>query len=77
MPPEQGSRKRKQSSTDSLVEAPRPSKAIKKEVKRFSWELGPEDGPPLAGGVDFGALVGDRLEALTGFLDFAPSPNGQ
>ena len=46
-------------------------------VVRFSWELGPEDGPPLADGVDFGALVGDRLEAITGFLDFAPSPNGQ
>ncbi|KAJ5469915.1 hypothetical protein N7530_007272 [Penicillium desertorum] len=38
--PEPGSRKRKQSSTNSLVESPRPSKAIKKEVKRFSWELG-------------------------------------
>ncbi|CAG7960830.1 unnamed protein product [Penicillium nalgiovense] len=40
--PEPGSRKRKRSSTDSLVESPRPSKAIKKEAKRFSWELGHE-----------------------------------
>ncbi|KAJ6147023.1 hypothetical protein N7497_009005 [Penicillium chrysogenum] len=35
-------RKKKQSSTDSLVEIPRPSKATKDEVKRFSWELGQE-----------------------------------
>ncbi|KAF3021795.1 hypothetical protein E8E15_007809 [Penicillium rubens] len=40
--PEPGSLKKKQSSTDSLVEIPRPSKATKDEVKRFSWELGQE-----------------------------------
>ncbi|KAJ6185398.1 hypothetical protein N7519_006699 [Penicillium mononematosum] len=40
--PEPGSRKRKQPSTDSLVESPRLSKATRKEVKRFSWELGQE-----------------------------------
>lgn len=39
---------------------------------RFAWELGPEDGAALAGGVDFGVLVGGRLHAMTGFLDFAP-----
>lgn len=39
---------------------------------RFAWELGPEGGPALAGGVDFGVIVGDRLQAITGFLDFAP-----
>ena len=39
---------------------------------RFAWELGPEGGPALAGGVDFGVLSGDRLQAITGFLDFAP-----
>jgi hypothetical protein len=39
---------------------------------RFAWELGPEGGPALAGGVDFGVIAGDRLEAITGFLDFAP-----
>jgi SnoaL-like domain len=43
---------------------------------RFSWELGPEGGPALAGGVDFGVVVGDRLQTITGFLDFAPKPAG-
>jgi SnoaL-like domain len=44
---------------------------------RFAWELGPEEGLPLAGGVDFGVLAGDRLQAITGFLDFAPGMGGQ
>ncbi|MBO0723977.1 MAG: nuclear transport factor 2 family protein [Blastocatellia bacterium] len=39
---------------------------------RFAWELGPEGAPALAGGVDFGMIAGDRLQAITGFLDFAP-----
>ena len=39
---------------------------------RFGWELGPADGPAVAGGVDFGELAGDRLRAVTGFLEFAP-----
>jgi SnoaL-like protein len=43
---------------------------------RFAWELGPEGGPALAGGVDFGVIAGDRLQAITGFLDFAPKPAG-
>ena len=43
---------------------------------RFAWELGPEGGAALAGGVDFGVIVGDRLQAVTGFLDFAPKPAG-
>jgi hypothetical protein len=43
---------------------------------RFSWELGPEGGPALAGGVDFGVIVGDRLQTITGFLDFAPKQAG-
>jgi hypothetical protein len=43
---------------------------------RFAWELGPEGGPALAGGVDFGVIVGDRLQAITGFLDFAPKQTG-
>ena len=43
---------------------------------RFAWELGPEGGPALAGGVDFGVVVGDRLQTITGFLDFAPKPAG-
>ena len=45
-------------------------------VVRFSWELGPEDGPALAGGVDFGVIVEDRLQSITGFLDFAPGADG-
>jgi hypothetical protein len=44
------------------------------DVVRFAWELGPEDGPALAGGIDFGVVVGNRLQAITGFLDFAPKP---
>jgi hypothetical protein len=43
---------------------------------RFAWELGPEGGAALAGGVDFGVIVGDHLQAVTGFLDFAPKPAG-
>ncbi|MCI0441573.1 MAG: nuclear transport factor 2 family protein [Chloroflexi bacterium] len=43
---------------------------------RFGWELGPEDGPALAGGIDFGVVVDGRLETVTGFLDFAPKPAG-
>jgi hypothetical protein len=43
---------------------------------RFAWELGPEGGPALAGGVDFGVIAGDRLQTITGFLDFAPKPEG-
>ena len=43
---------------------------------RFAWELGPEGGPALAGGVDFGVVVGDRLQSITGFLDFAPKQAG-
>ena len=39
---------------------------------RFSWALGPEGSEALAGGIDFGVLAGDRLQSITGFLDFAP-----
>lgn len=42
---------------------------------RFAWELGPEGGPAFAGGVDFGIVVDGRLQAITGFLDFAPNPS--
>jgi hypothetical protein len=41
---------------------------------RFSWELVQEGGPSLAGGVDFGVIVGGRLQVITGFLDYAPKP---
>jgi hypothetical protein len=46
-------------------------------VVRFSWELGPEDGPALAGGTDFAVVVEGRFRSITGFLDFAPSATGQ
>lgn len=41
---------------------------------RFTWELGPDGGAALAGGVDFGVIEEGRLQAITGFLDFAPKP---
>jgi hypothetical protein len=44
---------------------------------RFTWEVGPEGGEPLAGGVDFGVISEGRLQSITGFQDFAPSPSGQ
>jgi hypothetical protein len=44
---------------------------------RFAWELGPESGAAFAGGVDFGVIVDGRLQAITGFLDFAPTPAEQ
>ena len=42
---------------------------------RFSWELGPEEGPAPVGGVDFCVVAGERLQSITGFLDFAPQPS--
>lgn len=37
---------------------------------RFSWELVPETGGPVAKGTDFAALAEDgRLRSVTGFLD--------
>jgi hypothetical protein len=44
---------------------------------RFSWELGPDGDAALAGGLDFGVIASGRLRSITGFLDFAPSPDGQ
>ena len=44
---------------------------------RFSWELGPDGDAALAGGLDFGVIADGRLRSITGFLDFAPSPDGQ
>jgi hypothetical protein len=41
---------------------------------RFAWELAEEGAEPLVAGIDFGRLAEDgRLEAVTGFLDRAPS----
>ena len=39
---------------------------------RFSWELGPNDGPSVAGGTDFATLDNGKLATVVGFLDFAP-----
>ena len=44
---------------------------------RFGWELGPEGGPAVAGGVDVGVLADGRLRSITGFLDFAPQGTDQ
>ena len=44
---------------------------------RFSWELGPDGDAALAGGLDFGVIADGRLRSITGFLDFAPSPDGK
>ena len=43
---------------------------------RFGWELGPGEGPALAGGVDFGLITDGRLQSITGFLDFSLVPVG-
>jgi hypothetical protein len=43
---------------------------------RFGWALGPEQGEPLAGGVDFGTIADGRLQTIAGFLDFAPAVVG-
>lgn len=42
---------------------------------RFTWELGSEGGGALAGGLDVGVIADGRLETITRFLDFAPSPH--
>lgn len=40
---------------------------------RFSWDLAPEGGEPVAGGTDMVKLDGTgRIESVVGFLDFAP-----
>ncbi len=41
-------------------------------VARFTWELGPADGPGVAGGCDIATLAGGRLQRIVGFLDFMP-----
>jgi hypothetical protein len=46
---------------------------------RFSWELVPPSGQPrFAAGVNFGVVAADgRLRTLTGFLDQAPTFEGE
>ena len=42
---------------------------------RFGWELGPQAGPALAGGVDFGTISEEGLlRTIVGFLDYSPYP---
>jgi hypothetical protein len=40
---------------------------------RFSWALGPQGEPAIIKGTDFAVLEGDRLKAVTGFLDLVPA----
>ena len=41
---------------------------------RFSWSLGPADGPAVVEGVDFCALAPDgRLASVVGFIDKMPT----
>jgi hypothetical protein len=46
------------------------------DVVRFSWALGPEDGPALAG-VDFGVIADGRFRLITGYFDFMPGMGEQ
>ena len=40
---------------------------------RFTWSLGPEAGPSVVEGVDFGTLAPDgRLGSIAGFIDKMP-----
>lgn len=41
---------------------------------RFGWELAPEGGPPVVRGVDFAAVAGGKLAAVTGFFDAVATP---
>ncbi len=40
---------------------------------RFSWALAPDGGPALVKGTDFAVVAGNRLQAVTGFLDQVPA----
>lgn len=40
---------------------------------RFTWELGPGDGPAVVKGTDFAVVEGGRLAAVTGFFDQVPA----
>jgi hypothetical protein len=40
---------------------------------RFSWGLGPKGGEAVVKGTDFVTLDGDRIVAVTGFLDLVPT----
>jgi len=40
---------------------------------RFSWSLGPDNIDAPIEGTDFAVIKGDRIEAVTGFLDKVPA----
>ncbi len=41
---------------------------------RFSWSLGPADGPSVVEGVDFGTLTREgKLASIVGFIDKMPA----
>lgn len=42
------------------------------EVVRFSWALGPKGGEAVVKGTDIVRRDGDRICAVTGFLDLVP-----
>ena len=42
-------------------------------VVRFSWALGPRKGAAVIKGTDFVARDGDKIAAVTGFLDLVPA----
>jgi len=43
------------------------------DAVRFTWSLGPEAGPSVVEGVDFGTLSSDgRLATIVGFIDKMP-----
>jgi hypothetical protein len=46
------------------------------EFARFSWSFGPENGEAVAKGTDFVRRDGDRIAAVTGFLDASPAATG-
>lgn len=43
------------------------------DVVRFSWALGPKGGAAIVKGTDFVQREGDKIRAVTGFLDLVPS----
>lgn len=42
---------------------------------RFAWELGPNHGLALARGVDFGVIIGKRLQAIDRYVAIWNEPN--
>ena len=50
-----------------------PSGTVEERYLRFTWSLGPADGPSVVEGVDFCTLAPDgRLASVVGFIDKMP-----